>query len=327
MTKKRNPTINELVELDHRNFPVYSKSFVDSVWNEFDLEAVLEVLLDARTSFRPHKPLLFTVLGTWVVAPHKTQERRTLILAIVSAFLAKVEKHILNQPPEKRFHHDLAARFGRVGPQFIEQIYYPIGGIAALHVHIPKEGREKYMRREYGKKLESLIQVIRIMHHEHETKRDMSLYQPASQKRCFDCLKKFNLQIKPTADSEGKLSKVYLEHKSLEIAFGEYQYVAVLAYAATLVQISETSTLLDRFYGRRNKLSLKDRRRALKEWLRISSYLFQDVIEPMGKSKLLPPSHLKNLRYTPKAVSAPAFEPWEADIIEKMMNKDHKSQA
>ena len=327
----RNPfsitTINDLVRQDARtDLPTFSKGFSESAWHDFDFEVALEILLSEEKSFRMHKLIVLNALGTWIVAPHKQNEVQRSILRSVQHYLARKEQDVREHNPESIFHADLGLRLFTVGRQFIEQIYYPIGGIAALSVDIPEKGWEADLRKTYDRTLSSLIKVIHILHHESEAGRDMSKYQPASQKRCFDCLREFNASPQGSERANTEPRRKYVEQKSLENAIRDYQYVAVLAYAASLVTVEDSVSLLDRFYGRKVKLTVKRLRRILREWLEISAFLWRDVVDPIGSMKMSAPVHLQKLDLEPKIVRSPAFEPWEAAIIERMMSKEHKSQ-
>ncbi len=331
MMSTRNPFSNQafsaFIKKDSRtDFPVYSKKFSDGVWHNFDFEVALEVLLSTETSFRMHKLIVLDALGTWIIAPHQQNEVQRSILRRVQSYLAKKEKQVLRHSSKDIFHGDLGLRLFTVGRQFIEQIYYPIGGIAALSVDIPKKDWEADLRKNYDRTLSSLLKVIHILHHESEANRDMSKYQRASLKRCFDCIREFNLSPQNNNITETAPRRKYVEQKSLENAIRDYQYVPVLAYAATLVKIKDDISLLDRFYGRKVKLTKRELRLVLSEWLEISTFLWRKVVDPLGSLKMSAPTHLLKLNLEPKIVRSPDLEPWEVEIVDRLMSKKHKSQ-
>ncbi|MBY3565718.1 hypothetical protein [Rhizobium laguerreae] len=91
------------------------------------------LLLDPSPSFFGHKETMFAGFASWVILPNHPAMRLELIGLCIKQLLAKAEAIALEDFGENSvLMHDLIARYVIAGPQFIEEIYAPFGGMEVL---------------------------------------------------------------------------------------------------------------------------------------------------------------------------------------------------
>ncbi|KQQ38292.1 hypothetical protein ASG19_04345 [Rhizobium sp. Leaf306] len=115
--------------------PDGEKMFPEMCCTKFNAEAVLRLLLDPAPSFYGHKEAAFAALLSWTIAPEDDGIRLEFIALAVKRLLAKAEDQAFALDLSSPLHADLAARYLIAGPQFIEQIYAAISGMALLAEH------------------------------------------------------------------------------------------------------------------------------------------------------------------------------------------------
>jgi hypothetical protein len=319
------PTIKKVMRrtLD-RDYPKYDKTFAESAWEAFDFDAVVEVLLSKEWSFPYHKTILLSALGAWVVAPDRPPERRSAIISNVRLALAQVEKRILAAPPDQRFRKDIAWRIAGMGPRFMQDIYYPIGGIRTLVEERADTDVRQHLRHTFESRISSFAKLLQIIHHETQQVRDAKKFRPVSLTRTYQSIKAINTHMQQNGILGEKPR--FLEQKSYEAQISACGFPLVLMYAASLVEIADDKTLLDRFLNPYVRCSTTTRRAALERWLGISAYLFSEVISKLGSRSLMPDRAYKVLQVEPVSVPAPPLESWEADIVTSKMKTSHQSQ-
>lgn len=114
--------------------PRGEKPFYDvGLADDFRVKDAVKLLIDTSPSFYGHKEVMYAAFVSWVVAPSNASVRLELIGLRIKEMLAKAELVALrdfgNCSPVMC---DLVARYVVAGPQFIEQIYVPFGGMENL---------------------------------------------------------------------------------------------------------------------------------------------------------------------------------------------------
>lgn len=319
-------TVEERIQRSMKtNYPEYEETFSDMVWKRFDFDMVVGILLNRQKSFPYHKMVLTSALGAWVVATDRPEERRSAIITNVRLALAKEEKHVISASEKEQLYFDAVYRMIGVGPRFMRDIYYPIGGIKTLVKERGDGNNRNYFGDKFQNRINSFGKVLQILHHEYQNPRDLGEFQPGSLTRVYHSIEAINKHIKDTK-MLSETTKKYSKQKTLENLISKCGFTLVLSYAASLVQISEGKTLLDRFLSPYVQFTSIKRVDAIERWLGISAYLFEEVISKLDGSKLYHGGKYDVLKVMPIEVECAPLELWEKKIIEEKMKKSYHSQ-
>lgn len=118
-----------LIERPDGELPFYKVSLGD----KYRPKDAVALLLDTSPSFFGHKETTFAGFASWVILPNHPGVRLELIGLCIKQLLAKAEAIALEDFGENSvLMHDLIARHVIAGPQFIEEIYAPFGGMEQL---------------------------------------------------------------------------------------------------------------------------------------------------------------------------------------------------
>lgn len=319
-----NPEIDKLFRTNNpKDLHVFSKSFADSAWLSFNFHAVMEVLLSEKNSYQFHKEILFEALCGWMIAPHLPKVRRDAICMKVRMKMSAQEARVIKTEGKNLHIEDISMRIYRLGAPFINQIYYPIGGIGSLSADTrPMIKKRDQLNRDYRPAVDSLNKMIEIMHFDCAQNRDPTRYNSASLRRCYSVIEEINAEAARQSKSVGEKVKAYRTQKSIESYSRKYKGVQILTYAAQFTRLNTRgATLLDRSFGRRviyNESSLRDQ---LRYWLSVAAYIRNEIVVASYRDSLDSIVNFESLNVAPMKILPKDIPEWQADIIAKKMDR------
>ncbi|WBU61198.1 hypothetical protein [Paracoccus albus] len=299
------------------------KKFKTIAYRNFNFHAVMREILDEDMGSINHlHEVYFSALSAWVVAPHDHELRHDAVRMRMRLILAKHERSVLKAEGDRRSEVDAELRSGKLR-NFLNKVYYPLGGIKNLNSDSHLSRTSEYIVRNYQNDIQNFLKFFQVMHYVKTAGLKDSSYD-ISLRRTYEVLKKFESE-KNNNNSCGELSNSegmgfkYLGKNSLERKLSEYGGNVVLWYAASLVECSEGS-LLDAFKKISTK-GLRDEeimRNKLSEWLEVSSHLSTEILNSVESKYLKEAEKYKEIEITVQNIRVPKPDllKWEKEIIE-----------
>lgn len=316
---------------DDRKSRPKRKKFRTIAYSKFNFDAVMREILDEDLVRINHlHEVYFSALSVWVVAPHDHELRRDAVRMRMRLILAKHEKEVLRAKRDQRSEVDAKLRSGKL-KNFLNKVYYPLGGIKNLNSNSHSKRTSKYIADNYHNDIDNFLKLCQLIHYAKEANLGGD-YHEISLRRTYEMLRKFNEHLRDTCSNGGKSGRngqgnVYLSEKALEDKLKGYRGNVVLWYAASLVECSEGS-LLDAFVGASTKgiYKIEDMQEKLNEWLVIASYLFKEVFGSVGSEQLNKVSDCKIIEsvHQNAQLQEPKFSDWEVKIVKKVLKKSYR---
>ncbi|UWU20921.1 hypothetical protein N2601_16910 [Rhizobium sp. CB3060] len=112
--------------------PEKEKSFAKmALGANFDARSSIDVLLDERPTYFGHREMLYAGLVAWVLNP-KEESLRWLCLGTAASRCISEAEQALPLGEEDTEITDFVVRHFILGPQFLQEIYYPLNGAQSL---------------------------------------------------------------------------------------------------------------------------------------------------------------------------------------------------
>lgn len=272
--------------------PLDNRSFTETAWNNFDPQAVAEMLLDKRDSFYGHKEILLAGYTTWVLAPSNARLRQAAMVVAALQQMAKAEKLSTANFTQVGMVADFLARYQTLGPEFFEQLYYPIGGIKAF-ARAPSRGSLKASIEKHSEGLPYAVQVARIYHHHVLYLLPLKFRRPSLETASALISE---LDIK-------ELRNPTLAKTSIKVHWASHKATIALAYAASTLATDEQISFLDLMLERR--VTYAKHGTLLPVWLGRAQWISEHVLEECYETA----TARQNLEGLPKVASLEAPPP------------------
>lgn len=150
--------------MDSDLVPVPQGFFQKNAWAKFNAKACLRILADEREAYAGLKQVLYAGICAWMIAPQNSKLIKSALALATLTTLANAEKEALAGGWPRTIAADIIARSTILGPEFIEEIYYPIGGAIGL-ARAPSIKEFKLEIASGFPRIEYAISIIKIYHH------------------------------------------------------------------------------------------------------------------------------------------------------------------
>lgn len=158
---------------------ITKRRFAQYAWKSFDAREVIAVLASPKASFPGHKPVLFAGLCAWIMNPVGRGGLSRAAMTLNAAKLvhrAEVEGRRSHKVP---FVGEMRAKLLLLGPDFFEQIYYPMGGLNQVLRHASRDELQIKLKAR-ALPMQRALTMMTIFHHHAEHLLDTELYRKPS---------------------------------------------------------------------------------------------------------------------------------------------------
>jgi hypothetical protein len=132
---------------------------------EFDPRATIAILLDTNPSYYGHKEALLAAFSSWTISPSDEDMQLQFVASSIKASLKRAEQLAQEFNEDlSPVESDMLARYVIAGPQFIENLYYPLTGMDLLAefgapetIETIAEGKER--------RLYTLLRMMNLCHY------------------------------------------------------------------------------------------------------------------------------------------------------------------
>lgn len=311
--------------------PMTTKTYKEIIWKDFDFDEVMDRLLKPGKGRPHHKNVLFGALGAWVLEPTDKALRRQAISQSVRLAISRFEKEVRKQPKKDRFSYEELNRPNELGRKFINEIYYPIGGIRALAPESHTTALRKKIEEKKSLAVSSVVLILEMVHYWSQLEDDS--YLEPSFIRADHLLREYSVIVKSGDPSDlipdWQLDYEPLNRSRIETIFSKMKYHTLLWYAASHVPYGNTS-LMERFlHHRQANFPSAAREEALRKWIAYSlSYSemlrasTDNTPKPFFQHMMLP-DNFSELGIAPVPFPAPKLEQWKIPLIEKVLSRGY----
>jgi hypothetical protein len=266
-------------ELHAPQLPLQDRSFLNSAWRQFDPKAVASILLDERESFFAHKEVLFAGFTGWVVDPQDTTISRSAMMLSALAEMSRSEKLAVENADSTSLFADWLVRYEKIGIYFLEQIYYPMGGIRAFS-SAPSTAHMVQLLNRNRAALRAMALVMKYYHYV-TVELSPKTGRAASLHGIYSVIGRMREDIKNDKVLSDKLEHIlplpspgaikdYWRRRSTTLS---------LIYAASTISLDNEETLLDRLVN--GQAQWRHHRANFAEWLGRARWCDQNIL---GKS-------------------------------------------
>lgn len=258
--------------------------------DKFDTRSAIQILFDASPSYFAHRDLLYAGLLAWVLNPSEVGLRQLSIGAAASRCMAEAESTVFNYSDDLILS-DFIIRGYILGPQFIEEIYYPLGGAQGL-----MDASKFYLDTvlvDSEPAIWTLVRVLRWFHFVCANFSGREEFFKPSVNKAVEIIEDHELG----AMRDGR--KVVGRSAFIEAWANRRSSIAFI-YAASTIEIGE-KTLLDEIL--RAEFKLEVGREYLRQWVGRARYVSDFIL-----SKMPDPSAAKENSYALRSVTAESFD-------------------
>ncbi|MDV4155865.1 hypothetical protein [Rhizobium brockwellii] len=228
------------------------------------------LLLDPAPSFFGHKETMFAGFASWVIAPNEAQIRLEFIGLCIKELLAKAE-----ETAQKQFGKtsillgDLIARYVIAGPQFLEQIYTPFGGMEILSAFGSRNTAEYF----FGDERKSFYTIKKMM----ASCEYIASNTPADG------------PVQPSVNKAVAIVRTFIDPQimsraSIYARWAECKDTIAWIYAAESIKLKSGSTLLDALLAANATYS--EHGKLLQKWARRAKFFCEHVLRRMPDTDL-----------------------------------------
>jgi hypothetical protein len=158
------PILKRLDELHSPELAVEPSMFKQDIWDEFNPKRALALLMDDRKPIQGLREAAFAALCAWVLAPEIRIIRRNAVRVAILAHMAKAEQRHRKAYSKFAKGVDAVVRLIDLGPYFLSNIYYAMGGISALSKTTAMVNHQKIASARFGEAALTLINTMEIFH-------------------------------------------------------------------------------------------------------------------------------------------------------------------
>ncbi|WP_210485395.1 hypothetical protein [Microvirga antarctica] len=263
-----------------------AKGFVEYAWNKFDARHVVDILMSKEPSYHGHKDVLFAGFCAWVVA---TSERQDIVKSTMALRTLEIIRTEESNVPERLLAYpvlvDIYVRLIRIGSDFFQDIYYPIGGIGRL-ITSPSRSSMKRSLKKRRSGVRSVVTMMEITHYCIVELTNGDVYREPSYNAAFtiiDVLSKAEAVAQKDIVRKPK-SEQYLRSRSLKIYRNFYEGQMCLLYAASSIQVKPNRSLLDQILA--GDANWENEGHLLPEWIARSNFGYDVILSALGDREL-----------------------------------------
>jgi hypothetical protein len=205
--------------------PFFAESYLSE---KFDAARAVRLLSDPAPSFYGHKATVYAALCGWMLDPAGEQIILDMVVQTVARLLAEAEKEAAEITGISPIEADMIARYFIAGPQFIEQIYHGIAGMALLDDIASMEANAA----EFAEGDRQQYTVLEMMRYCHYWASNPSPNIVPSVNRAVNVMKKLN-ESKAAEDSGFSSKASIYEH------WGGIRETIALNYAANSIIVGD----------------------------------------------------------------------------------------
>ncbi|MBQ0820601.1 hypothetical protein KBI52_10335 [Microvirga sp. HBU67558] len=311
----------EIVRLLNRENPTKldpsAESFTEYAWDRFDARHVLDLLLSKEPSYHGHKEVLFAGFCAWVVV---TSQRQDIVQDSMALQTLKIIKDEESNVPKMLQAYpvlvDFYIRLIRIGSDFFQDIYYPIGGIGRL-ISSPSVGSLEESLKSRVSGIRSVITIMEITHYHIAELKHTGKHRPPSFNAAFTIIDSLSeAQKDKKTDTEKPKPKIHLRRRSLINHRDYYEGQICLLYAASSIKVMPDRSLLDCILE--GVATWEEHGHLLPEWIARAKFANQVILSEIATVDVVQ----ANAVYLPKMEQSPIPVPnLPAAMIEKIREK------
>lgn len=180
---------------------------------------------------------------------------------------------------------DAKVRSIELGPQFIEDIYYGVGGISAFHRDTSSDAMRNLLEKNYKKSILSIIELVKILHFHGVNNADDEIYNRPSLKLGAEALNAIGEISLPDNAPEQAIGLAPLRPKSIESYISKSAETICFLYAAADLKINDHETMLDHLFDNR-RTRVPDQYGMLTNWLGRALYTRDEILGAIDSPNL-----------------------------------------
>lgn len=242
-------------------------------WRTFSPKRAANIILDPDELFYGLKDVLLAALLAWSIDPRNSRFRQQVTMAAVASKLIAAEKWA-SKASQNGVGRDLKARYARLGPRFISEVYYGVGGMKAVYNGDSSQAISRQLALS-RRQVINVVEVMRIFHFVHEKR-------PS---RCKGSLER----------ARSVINKVWKHHpgcyrqrgfepyqeRELKDAWSDREVSVAYLYAAAHTKMSQEQSLLEHLLS--GQLRASAEAEWVKQWLAHSAYAVTLLSENYSK--------------------------------------------
>lgn len=209
------------------DFPFRRGAFIECTWNKFDINHNLSALLATKEPYFAYKKIVFAAFCAWLIAPANDQLRRSSIASAMTKALMDLEDDIIEQDNETRFLLETTTRISQIGPDFFEEIYYPLGGLGAI-LNCPSPAEMRKLLNQEADNVDRIFFILQVLHYAATDLQNGVLRRSASKNMVIKAVDRL---------ADKKEVPRGLRGRTAGPLWSEYEPSALLLYAAYHVKI------------------------------------------------------------------------------------------
>lgn len=280
---------------------------------------IITEMMRGDDRYKYYRDVLFEAFSAWVIVPDKNQMRRDVILQRISVVISAHErKYVLNDKSEEIAAGDSYLRSFSLGEDFLREMYYGVGGIEAFQSAISREEYINYLDSDYRLSVLSIIKLVGVFHYRILEIGDHNEYNPVSLNSGYEVVREIG-NIKRADPQNGGTKKVFLKVNSLENYISLKPVTMCFLYAADGLMVNSERTLLEFLFDPRIKIS--NRNEVFKMWLARARYTRDNILQPIGSSKLAKADGFKFGDVEAAEIPIPEFTEDEVKAIHDVFRK------
>ena len=293
-------------------------SFVRIAFRRFNPSKAIKALLERKQPYQWYRRLIFTAFCAWVMDPGNPKLRRTKIVKDVRQIIASKEKLVMARGNKAGIIlKDISVRADELGPTFIEEVYYGVGGISAFYRDTSSDAVRDLLDKNYKKSVLSIIELVKILHYHGTHNADAKLYNKPSLKLGAEALDAFGKIGVSDESSEGATRFAPLRPKTIESYMSKSAITICFLYAAADLKVNDQETMLDHLFNTR-KTRVPDQYGVLTEWLGKALYVRDEILSTIDSPNLRKADEIDFGGLEPIEVAVPILSENRQAVIQKV---------
>ncbi|WP_243375084.1 hypothetical protein [Microvirga solisilvae] len=281
-------------------------SFFDCAWKRFDSRHVISRLLARDESYFAHREALFAAFCAYVVAPRKPGLRKSSIALTAARLMIQAERKVRDQFDGDAELADFYMRMHGYGRDFLEEIYYPIGGLRTLSIApSPKQLKSKFA--EEAENLPYLVTMMKVHHYNLQELTDRNKYLPPSQAKSAALVKELKIH-KPKVNQ-----KAVAGQEIMEDHWRRHSQTVAFLYAASDIYVTQNRSLLDLLLA--GELTYDQHYKHFHEWIGRTAFVVRDIMGKLSKAEEAVQARKLMPIVSPIAFRAPKFAAVQVETI------------
>jgi hypothetical protein len=291
--------------------PIPAGHFRKIASSKFVPRNCIAILADERDAYAGLKKVLYAGTCAWMIAPQNPELIKGAITLAALKALSEAEESDFAGFRSKSSAADMHARYIVLGPKFIEEIYYPLGGALGL-ARAPSIKDFKASLSRESPRIDYAISVVQIYHHHVIELSGERRYGKPSLNKAADLIAELGILH---GDFKGPPRSRYMRD-----AWSQSRESIALLYAASTIQTGNGNTLLDKIKLGANNLQVDGPH--ISDWLARARFVVDEVLSRCAETETFDdndrvlPASIKQ-----QTIPAPEFSAAQHEIIRRKFSR------